>query len=629
MVRKKIPEALFALFAALFLFVSVVGNLAAQDSNSQPNLQSIDFSNATISQAGPDSFYVRSVKINDSNYSLSVGRNSAGDWVVTKMIPESENLLPRNVMLDFASVTKVTANSLVVDGIILDGQIYQGTLNVSGPGSNILLANLTPGSLTDRAVQTADQFRQLLLSQETSRFQQELEAQRQEMQARNDKLQQQVTDLTQERAQLQAQLAQAGGSGETTDAQLTKRVNDLLAANKALIDNNQKLIAQNQDLLKKSQSLQADSQKLTSGSGNATGSDAALKDLLDRLQVEKTDLDRQNQQLAAQADSVKTLVDGLQTQNGVLAKRVADLQSELANLRSSFPTQYGVSQNQFSQTADRLQAQLAALQERVNAVSRQIANVSSGQTGAALTLAGDGSSGDAQLRAQISRLQTENRLLTGDRANLEQQMVTEILDKGYIGLFRPLLNRVLYRGFAGGDPQMGSWQRRAQTLLQNDPTQYFAKYALPVPQVARPTLYTMQLRATGSGWVGVGLHIFASDVQSRRGYGMGRSLLVWLTRDRHYYKNDGTYLQLYRSDDDVNMGRVLDAKIPESIGDYLKLEVLYEPDKEYITIAVNGQEKVRYKTWFGVDSGVTVALRTLGAGASFRDLEVRTLDQTR
>ncbi|HUX12030.1 MAG TPA: hypothetical protein VMW87_03330, partial [Spirochaetia bacterium] len=328
-------------------------------------------------------------------------------------------------------------------------------------------------------------------------------------------------------------------------------------------------------------------------------------------------------------DSLKTLVGGLQTQNGILVKQVGDLQTELANLRNTFPSQYGVSQNQFTQAADQLQAQLTALQERINSVSQQITGVTSGRAGAAPTSVGGGSSGDADLRTQIALLQAENRQLTGEKANLEQRIVTEVLDKGYIGLYRPLLDRILYRGFAGGDPQMGSWQLRAQTLLQNDPTQYFAKYALPVPQVARPTLYTMQVRATGSGWVGVGLHIFASDVQSRHGYGMGRSLLVWLTRDRNYYKNDGTYLQLYRSDDDVNMGRVLDAKIPESIGDYLKLEVLYEPDKEYITIAVNGQEKVRYKTWFGVDSGVTVALRTLGAGASFRELEVRTLDQTR
>jgi len=614
--------------AGLFLFALSAAALPAQEQRASPNLQAIDFADATISQAGPQSFYVRQVRINDSQYSLFVSRNSDGNWVVTRIIPESDNVLPPNVMLDFASVTRVSASSLVVDGIILDGKIYQGTLDVTGPGSDIVLSNLSPGSLTDRAVATADQFRQLLLSDETKRFQQELEAQRQEMQARNDKLQKQIDSLTKERDQLQSQLAQVQSGGGASDSQMTARTNELLAANKSLTDNNAKLLAQNQELLKKNQSLQQQNQQLTLS--GAAGSDAALKMLVDRLEAEKTDLDRANQQLAAQVDSLRTLVTGLQSQNASLVKQVSDLQSELATLRSTFPTQYGVTQDQFSAEADRLHSQLAALQTQISNVSHQIAGEAVVPQNDLSTVSGAGTgTSEAALRAQIARLQAENRSLMARKADLEQNIRSQILEKGYIGLYRPLLTKVLYSGFQGGDPQLGSWQLRAGTLFQYDPRQFFAKYALPVPQVSRPTLYTMQLRAAGSGWVGVGLHIFASDVQSRKGYGMGRSLLVWLTRDRRYYKNDGTYLQLYRSDDDVNMGRVLDAKIPEAIGDYLKLEVLYEPDKEYITIAVNGQEKVRYKTWFGVDSGVTVALRTLGAGASFRDFDVRTLEPGR
>ncbi|WP_455382220.1 hypothetical protein [Salinispira pacifica] len=616
------------LAAAVLIFVCGAATLAAQETADQPNLQAIDFSKATISQAGPESFYVRQVKIEGSEYSLFVARNSDGNWAVTKIVPESDNVLPPNVMLDFASVTRVSSSSVVVDGIILDGKIYQGTLDVTGPGSTVVLSNLSPGSLTDRAVATADQFRQLLLSDETKRFQQELEAQRQELQARNDRLQSQIDSLTAERDNLQQQLADAQSTG-STDEQLTKRVNELLAANKALTDNNAKLLSQNQELLKKNQALQTENQNLMS-SGEAVGSDAALRDLVNRLQAGKADLDRANQQLAAQVDSLKSLVSGLQTQNASLLKQVGELQSELAGLKASFPAQYGVTQEQFSQEADRLQSQLAALQSQISSVSRQIGagGADAGRSDAAAGAPSPGAT-DSQLRTQIAQLQAENRQLKAQKADLEQNIRRQILEKGYIGLYRPLFNKLLYSGFHGGDPQLGSWQDRAGTLYQYDSRQYFAKYALPVPQVSRPTLYTMQLRAAGSGWVGVGLHIFASDVQSRKGYGMGRSLLVWLTRDRNYYKNDGTYLQLYRSDDDVNMGRVLDAKIAESISDYLTLEVLYEPDREYITIAVNGQEKVRYKTWFGVDSGVTVALRTLGAGASFRDFEVKTIEPER
>ena len=105
---------------------------------------------------------------------------------------------------------------------------------------------------------------------------------------------------------------------------------------------------------------------------------------------------------------------------------------------------------------------------------------------------------------------------------------------------------------------------------------------------------------------------------------MGRSLLVWLTRDPEIRKNELTYLQLYRSDDDINMGRALDASIPESLGDFMQVDVLYEPQTQYITVAVNGEDRVRYRTWFGINAGLEIALRTLGR-AEFRDFSVRTM----
>jgi hypothetical protein len=41
-----------------------------------------------------------------------------------------------------------------------------------------------------------------------------------------------------------------------------------------------------------------------------------------------------------------------------------------------------------------------------------------------------------------------------------------------------------------------------------------------------------------------------------------------------------------------------------------------------ITIAVNGEVKLLYKGWFGIDSGMEIALRTKGRGR-FEDLLVR------
>ncbi len=71
------------------------------------------------------------------------------------------------------------------------------------------------------------------------------------------------------------------------------------------------------------------------------------------------------------------------------------------------------------------------------------------------------------------------------------------------------------------------------------------------------------------------------------------------------------------------MDRVMDAVIQEPITEFVKIEVLYQPILQYITIAVDGEEKLRYKTWFGIDEGVQVALRSLGT-AEFSDLLVTT-----
>jgi hypothetical protein len=186
----------------------------------------------------------------------------------------------------------------------------------------------------------------------------------------------------------------------------------------------------------------------------------------------------------------------------------------------------------------------------------------------------------------------------------------------------PRLRRALIDDLADARVQLGDWRLSGRTAVQTDPEQYFAKLMLPAPQRTRPTLYRFSARSLDEGWVGLGLHLFVEET-GKRGYGLGRSLLVWFTRDPEVYRNRLTYLQVYRSDDDVNMARVADAVIEEPIAEELDIEVLFEPQNNYITVAVNGRDKLRYRTWFGIDEGTTVALRTLGR-AEFRDLSVRT-----
>ena len=223
-------------------------------------------------------------------------------------------------------------------------------------------------------------------------------------------------------------------------------------------------------------------------------------------------------------------------------------------------------------------------------------------------------------RDEIARLETsrEESAAAATEYGPGEEPAGDILGHDFS---KPLLD-----GFGRSVPQIGSWTVKADSAVQTDPEQYFAKLLLPIEQQTRPTRYSYRTRSTGSGWVGTGLHIFVTDTTGKKGYGLGNSLLVWLTRDPEYYGTDTTRLQLYRSDDAVQMEMVLDALIEEPISDFLAMDVVYDPVEEYISVSVDGTEKIRYKTWFDIESGLEIALRSLGGGAEFRDLAVRTVE---
>jgi hypothetical protein len=228
------------------------------------------------------------------------------------------------------------------------------------------------------------------------------------------------------------------------------------------------------------------------------------------------------------------------------------------------------------------------------------------------------------LRRRIRELEGRNRELSAEKAAIEQEVRATLLRDGFIAALRPSLGAVVLDSLETAEAQLGAWQVIGNAATQRDPEMLFGKLVLPLDQGTAPVLYSFDARSNDSAdeWVGFGLHIYVADVE-KKGYGLGDSLLVWLTRDREVYKTDKTHLQLYRSDDDINMGRVMDAVITDPITDYVGVEVLYEPVRQYITIAVDGVEKIRYKTWFGIDEGLEIALRTLGT-AEFRNLTVHT-----
>jgi hypothetical protein len=168
-----------------------------------------------------------------------------------------------------------------------------------------------------------------------------------------------------------------------------------------------------------------------------------------------------------------------------------------------------------------------------------------------------------------------------------------------------------------GQAVYGTWNLALAGATQSNATLKYAKFPVPLSQTSSQTLYGFAAKAAGSGWVGYGAHFFASGSKRSNGYGFGQSYLVWLTRDEGYYKSASTYLQLYRSYDDVTMVQIGSVAIPESISNELNTEVIYDRTKRTISVFVNGVKRLEQVVEDPIWSGDTVALRTLGGGVTF------------
>jgi chemotaxis protein histidine kinase CheA len=218
----------------------------------------------------------------------------------------------------------------------------------------------------------------------------------------------------------------------------------------------------------------------------------------------------------------------------------------------------------------------------------------------------------AELEAKIAKLESGRDELYGKLASF-----------GNLRLDPETFTELMRKGFDGYKVRLGTWKLTNGVLSQTNAKQYFSRLTFPLVQSSTPVLYSFETKASAKGWVGTGIHLFADGVKKGKGFGEGKSLLVWLTRDSKVRGNDGTYLQVYRSDSDVSMERVLDAKIKERLDGWNRVDVLYEPGNEFIVIAVNGTVRAAYRTYFGIGAGATISLRTLGDGVQFRNLEVR------
>lgn len=347
-------------------------------------------------------------------------------------------------------------------------------------------------------------------------------------------------------------------------------------------------------------------------------------------------LERENDRLQDENDRLSTIVSELRAENEYLRGEVARLLTRVDELEAASPaagdaargpaTDGGSAElaeeaKRITSRIEELSAQLAEVEDRLAERIDSVAGAEGGADGDGAPAAGRG---PEDLRRRVAELELRNAELQAEKLALQDRILDRIADGGFVEMMAPRLRTTLLEDLSSARVQLGDWRLSGRSAVQTDPDQYFAKLMLPAPQRTRPTLYSFSARALDEGWVGLGLHIFVEET-GKTGYGLGRSLLVWFTRDPDVYKNRLTYLQVYRSDDDVNMARVADALIEEPISGELDIEVLFEPENNYITIAVNGRDKLRYRTWFGIDEGTGVALRTLGR-AEFRNLSVRTTE---
>jgi tetratricopeptide (TPR) repeat protein len=178
--------------------------------------------------------------------------------------------------------------------------------------------------------------------------------------------------------------------------------------------------------------------------------------------------------------------------------------------------------------------------------------------------------------------------------------------------------------FNAAKKALGSWSVEPDRAVQKDPKQLFAKLVVPLHQGKSRMRYSFTARSTGSGWTGLGIHIYRGPAATHRGYGAGKSILIWVTSDPKHYNNDDTRLELYRSLDDINMYRLNSIVISESIYDANKYAVEIDTNSGTVTVQVNGAERLKASGFSDFSEGEFIVLRSLDT-AEFRNIKVEEL----
>jgi hypothetical protein len=312
------------------------------------------------------------------------------------------------------------------------------------------------------------------------------------------------------------------------------------------------------------------------------------------------------ERLSAKLEEANGIIDELRTESYDLKSKALDAEEKAEAARKEADKA-----GEMAATADKRTAAAQAISDAAEA-QRKAAEDAAARAEAFAEDAKKLESKVTELEAKIAGLESGRDTLYGKLASF-----------GSLRIETSSFPEILRSGFSDSKARLGTWKASDGVLAQTDKNQYFSRLTFPLVQSSEPVLYSFETKTGAKGWVGTGLHLFAEGVKKSKGFGEGKSLLVWLTRDAKVRGNNGSYLQVYRSDSDVSMERVLDAKIKERLEGWNRIDVLYEPANEFIVIAVNGSVRAAYRTYFGIGAGVAMSLRTLGEGVQFRNLEVR------
>jgi len=171
----------------------------------------------------------------------------------------------------------------------------------------------------------------------------------------------------------------------------------------------------------------------------------------------------------------------------------------------------------------------------------------------------------------------------------------------------------------------GSWSRTERSASMTDPRAMYAKLVVATPGASGPAAYDFKARATGTGWVGFGLHLHGRGSWKLSNYGGGDSILVWITSDPRTFGDSAPRLQIYRSRGEVAMTMLASARIDGSAFELRDYRIEYDPLAGSIAVYVDGEKRLSATGLQNPPTSDFAALRALDL-ASFSDVRITPLN---